>query len=45
MKIVDEINAQYAQEPDQGQIYAQGDAYLKKSFPKLDYILDTFIVA
>jgi peptidyl-prolyl cis-trans isomerase A (cyclophilin A) len=43
MKLVDAINAQYAQEPDQDQIYAKGDAYLKASFPKLDYILDTFV--
>ena len=44
MKSIDLINAQYAQEPDQDQIYAKGDAYLKQSFPKLDYILDTFVL-
>ena len=43
MKLVDAINGQYAQEPDQDQIYAKGDAYLKASFPKLDYILNTFV--
>jgi peptidyl-prolyl cis-trans isomerase A (cyclophilin A) len=43
MKVVDAINAQYAQEPDQDAIYAQGDAYLKKNFPKLDYIEATFV--
>jgi peptidyl-prolyl cis-trans isomerase A (cyclophilin A) len=43
MKVVDKINAQYGQEPDQGQIESSGDAYLKKNFPKLDYILATYV--
>ena len=45
MKIVDTIYAGYGQDPDQDTIYAQGDAYLKKSFPKLDYILTTSVTA
>jgi peptidyl-prolyl cis-trans isomerase A (cyclophilin A) len=37
MKVVDKIYAGYAQNPDQDSIYANGDAYLKKNFPKLSY--------
>jgi peptidyl-prolyl cis-trans isomerase A (cyclophilin A) len=44
MKVVDSIYAGYGQNPDQDQIYAAGDAYLKKNFPKLDYILNTVTV-
>lgn len=43
MKVVDAIYAGYAQEPDQDSIYAQGDAYLHASFPKLDYITGTTV--
>jgi len=32
------INAQYSQEPDQTTIYSEGNAYLKRRFPNLDYI-------
>jgi peptidyl-prolyl cis-trans isomerase A (cyclophilin A) len=38
MESVDKINAEYRQDPDQNLIKRQGNAYLKKSFPKLDYI-------
>lgn len=38
MGVVDKINAMYAEKPDQGQITANGNAYLTKEFPKLDYI-------
>ena len=38
MDIVDKINAQYGEKPEQGQITAAGNAYLNKEFPKLDYI-------
>eukprot|EP01090_Pellita_catalonica_P012457 TRINITY_DN2716_c0_g1_i3.p1 TRINITY_DN2716_c0_g1~~TRINITY_DN2716_c0_g1_i3.p1 ORF type:complete len:131 (+),score=22.61 TRINITY_DN2716_c0_g1_i3:41-433(+) len=38
MDVVDAIYAGYAQEPNQGQIYLQGNAYLKAGFPLLTYL-------
>ncbi len=38
MNVVDKINSQYGDQPDQGMIQQQGNAYLNRSFPKLDYI-------
>ena len=38
MDIVDKINSEYGETPDQSLIDAQGNAYLTKQFPKLDYI-------
>lgn len=38
MEVVDKINAEYREEPDQGELTAKGNAYLKEHFPKLDYI-------
>jgi len=38
MEVVDKINAQYGQKPVQAQIQSQGNAYLNKDFPKLDYV-------
>lgn len=38
MEVVDKIYSVYAQKPDQSRIQTEGDAYLTKSFPKLDYI-------
>ena len=38
MDVVDKIYAGYGQSPDQGSIAQAGNAYLTKSFPKLDYI-------
>jgi len=38
MAVVDKINAQYGERPDQGEIMSKGNAYLNAAFPKLDYI-------
>lgn len=38
MENVDKIYPGYGETPDQGEIAAQGNAYLIKQFPKLDYI-------
>jgi len=37
MEVVDKINAEYKEQPDQGRIQMQGNAYLR-AFPRLDYI-------
>jgi peptidyl-prolyl cis-trans isomerase A (cyclophilin A) len=38
MEVVDKINAQYGEGPDQTRIQREGNAYLSKEFPKLDFI-------
>jgi peptidyl-prolyl cis-trans isomerase A (cyclophilin A) len=38
MEAVDKINAEYKEQPDQQIIQRQGNAYLTKSFPRLDYV-------
>lgn len=38
MDVVDKINAQYGEQPNQGQMQAKGNAYLNSAFPKLDYV-------
>ncbi len=43
MEVVKSINAEYLQKPNQDSIMAKGNGYLKKSFPDLDYIINTEI--
>lgn len=38
MAVVDKINAKHREEPDQSQIQANGNRYLQKAFPDLDFI-------
>ncbi|MGO9097693.1 MAG: peptidylprolyl isomerase [Bryobacteraceae bacterium] len=38
MEVVDSLYSGYGESPDQGAINAQGNAYLSKSFPLLDYV-------
>ncbi|MDA0335854.1 MAG: peptidylprolyl isomerase [bacterium] len=44
MEVVEAINAEYGQSPDQGQIGELGNAYLNERFPNLDTILSAKIV-
>ena len=51
MDVVDKINGEYGDGPPQGQgpvqgrVQAEGNAYLKKDFPNLDYIKSATIVS
>lgn len=38
MSVVDKINAKHGENPDQGQMQANGNRYLQKAFPDLDFI-------
>jgi len=50
MDVVDKINSEYGEGaprgngPDQGRVQMEGNAYLKKDFPNLDYIKSASIV-
>ncbi len=45
MEIVDSIYSGYGEQPNQGLIQSQGNAYLEKSFPDLDYVKSTTIIS
>ena len=45
MEVVDKINAEYKQMPEQGRIQTQGNGYLTRAFPRLDYIRKATIEA
>ena len=44
MSVVDSIYAGYGETPDQARVGAEGNAYLKQQFPRLDYIKSAKIV-
>ena len=44
MEVVDQFYADYGEDPDQSRIESEGNTYLKKEFPKLDYIKTAKIV-
>lgn len=44
MDVVESLNAEYRERPNQGAIQAQGNAYLEAEFPNLDYIKTARIV-
>lgn len=44
MAVVEKINGEYAERPDQGRIQSEGNAYLAQDFPKLDYIIETTVI-
>jgi peptidyl-prolyl cis-trans isomerase A (cyclophilin A) len=44
MDVVESINSEYGERPNQGAVQTQGNAYLDKEFPKLDSIRSAKIV-
>jgi len=44
MDVVESINAEYGETPEQGLIQTQGNAYLTKAFPKIDGIIKATII-
>lgn len=44
MDVVEAINAEYGERPNQGRIQTQGNEYLKAEFPNMDYIQSAKIV-
>jgi peptidyl-prolyl cis-trans isomerase A (cyclophilin A) len=44
MGVVDSIYAGYGESPDQSRVAAEGNAYLKREFPRLDYIKSARVV-
>jgi peptidyl-prolyl cis-trans isomerase A (cyclophilin A) len=44
MDVVEAINQEYGEQPDQDRIQSEGNAYLKKTFPRLDYVKSATII-
>ena len=44
MEHIEKINDEYGQNPDQGLIKSEGNEYLKKEFPNMDYIKKAYVV-
>ncbi len=44
MNVVDSIYSKYGEQPDQGRIQMEGNAYLEKNFPNLDYVKSAAIL-
>jgi peptidyl-prolyl cis-trans isomerase A (cyclophilin A) len=44
MELIDKLNTEYGEQPDQGRIEAEGRSYLDKSFPRLDTIKSAVIL-
>jgi peptidyl-prolyl cis-trans isomerase A (cyclophilin A) len=44
MAVVEKITAQYGEKPNQGAIQTEGNVYLNKEFPKLDFVKTATIV-
>lgn len=45
LDVADSISSQYGETPDQNRIRYEGNAYLKQSFPGLDYIVKASIIS
>ena len=43
MDVIEKLNFEYGERPNQGRIQGQGNAYLKTQFPNLDYIISMTI--
>jgi peptidyl-prolyl cis-trans isomerase A (cyclophilin A) len=44
MDVVDSINSEYQEQPSQQTIQSQGNAYLQRDFPRLDYVKSATLV-
>lgn len=44
MDVVDSLNYEYREQPDQAQIVSQGNSYLETNFPNLDYIVHVTVL-
>ena len=43
MDVVDKLDAEYGESPDQAAITSQGNPYLEANFPNLDYVVSTVV--